>query len=303
MSSNTPDTVATVRLELAPVDLKPDPWQRWIAIGNLVSVVVLAVGLFLTYQANQETSSANREQQRLTEQGQVTDRFAKAIEQLGQSGPEKIDVRLGAIYALERIMRDSAVDHPAVVSVLTAFIRVHAPANPAVKGTSRSSPPADIQAALRVLGGRNVTHDRDYLDLSGTDLGGANLSDANLSGANLNNTNLAGAGLPGANLSGAYLVGANLTGATLADPMLLAPVNLSHANLSDVDLTGTNLIGVVLAGAELSGAKLGGANLTGADLRGADLASADLHGVRWACAKTDGETRLPAGVARPRQEC
>jgi hypothetical protein len=37
---------------------------------------------------------------RLTQQGQITDRYTKAIEQLGS---DKLDVRLGGIYALERI--------------------------------------------------------------------------------------------------------------------------------------------------------------------------------------------------------
>jgi hypothetical protein len=40
----------------------------------------------------------------LTEQGQVTDRYTKAIEQLGS---DKLDVRIGGIYALERIVWDS----------------------------------------------------------------------------------------------------------------------------------------------------------------------------------------------------
>ena len=45
----------------------------------------------------------------LTEQGQVTDRYTKAIEQLGS---DKLDVRIGGIYALERVARDSPRDHP-----------------------------------------------------------------------------------------------------------------------------------------------------------------------------------------------
>ena len=46
----------------------------------------------------------------------------KAIEQLGS---DKLDVRIGGIYALERIALDSAKDHPTVMAVLTAFIREH----------------------------------------------------------------------------------------------------------------------------------------------------------------------------------
>jgi hypothetical protein len=45
----------------------------------------------------------------LTEQGQVTDRYTKAIEQLGS---DKLDVRIGGIYALERVTHDSERDHP-----------------------------------------------------------------------------------------------------------------------------------------------------------------------------------------------
>jgi hypothetical protein len=58
----------------------------------------------------------------LSREGQVTDRYTKAIEQLGS---DKLDVRIGGIYALERIARDSARDHPVVMEVLTAFIREH----------------------------------------------------------------------------------------------------------------------------------------------------------------------------------
>src|SRR5580693_394103 len=58
----------------------------------------------------------------LSREGQVTDRYTKAIEQLGS---DKLDVRIGSIYALERVARDSAKDHPTVMEVLAAFIREH----------------------------------------------------------------------------------------------------------------------------------------------------------------------------------
>jgi hypothetical protein len=46
----------------------------------------------------------------LSREGQVTDRYTKAVKQLGD---KKVDVRLGGIYALERIARDSPKrDHP-----------------------------------------------------------------------------------------------------------------------------------------------------------------------------------------------
>ena len=49
----------------------------------------------------------------LSRQGHITDRFTKAIEQLGKLNGDhpSIEVRLGAIYALERIAIDSPRDH------------------------------------------------------------------------------------------------------------------------------------------------------------------------------------------------
>ena len=87
-------------------------------------LLTLGAGLFaagaLVFTALNFTLS--RRTFELTEQGQVTDRYTKAIEQLGS---DKLDVRIGGIYALERIARDSARDHPTVMEVLTAFIREH----------------------------------------------------------------------------------------------------------------------------------------------------------------------------------
>jgi hypothetical protein len=50
----------------------------------------------------------------LARQGQVTDRYIKAIEQLGSD--KWLDVQIGGIYALERIARDSPRDHPTIMA-------------------------------------------------------------------------------------------------------------------------------------------------------------------------------------------
>ncbi|MEU7957414.1 pentapeptide repeat-containing protein [Micromonospora humida] len=317
-----------MRLEHAPIDLKPDPWQRWIAVGQVVSVLVLAAGLYLTYKANQETSMANREQQRLTEQGQITDRFTKAVEQLGQSGPEKVDVRLGAIYALERIMRDSAADQPAVVDVLAAFVRVHAPAPPKparpvphpTADRPAVPPSVDIQATLTVLGRRDITHDGNTrLDLTRSNLAGANLAGANLARTDLRDAYLAGANLnlvnlTSAGLRNAYLAGVSLSGANLSDAFLtnadLTNGDLNGVNMDETDLGNAKLVDANLNGANLSSANLTNVNLNGADLTDAYLANANLNGAYLVgakgvnsstvrCAWVDDETVLPDGAARP----
>ncbi len=141
-----------------------------------------------------------------TREGQLTDRFSKAVEQLGTE--DSLEVRLGGIYALERIAFDSARDHPVVMEVLSAYVREHVPLPMCTSTASSERPATDVQAILTVIGRRDTNRDRDSPALDGTCLTGADLGDANLTGANLT-----GANLINANLTGADLTGANLTGA------------------------------------------------------------------------------------------
>ena len=53
-------------------------------------------------------------------EGQITERFTKAVEQLGS---DNTAISLGGIYALERIAKDSEKDHWPVMEVLTAYVR------------------------------------------------------------------------------------------------------------------------------------------------------------------------------------
>jgi len=102
----------------------------------------------------------------LTEQGQVTDRYTKAIEQLGSG---KIDIRIGGVYALERIAHDSARDHPTVMEVLAAFIREHSLEKWASAARKKAglpiAPRPDVQAALTVIEGYSA----DLVEMQGND--------------------------------------------------------------------------------------------------------------------------------------
>ena len=144
-------------------------------------LLTLGAGLFaagaLVFTARNFTLS--RRTFELTEQGQVTDRYTKAIEQLGS---DKLDVRIGGIYALERVARDSARDHPTVMDVLAAFIREHShepwpPSDPAGRERARSTRP-DVQAALTVVGRRDAKRDIERINLGGADLTRADLTGA-----------------------------------------------------------------------------------------------------------------------------
>jgi hypothetical protein len=61
-------------------------------------------------ESQERTEASAQETLRLTEQGQITERFTRAIEQLGATddkGEKRLEIRLGGIYALERIASDS----------------------------------------------------------------------------------------------------------------------------------------------------------------------------------------------------
>ena len=179
-----------------------------------------------------------------------------ALALLGARQPE---VRVGAIYALERAATRSADDHPVVMSVLAAFVREHShPAQP------------DVQAALTVIGRRASDRDREPIDLTGADLARLRLPGADLAGARL-----ARARIRAADLHGAALGGADLTGADLA----LA--DLTGADLAGADLTAADLTGARLAGAYLVGATLTRATLAGADLTGALFLHSDAQAAGW----------------------
>ncbi|MBU4232932.1 MAG: pentapeptide repeat-containing protein, partial [Proteobacteria bacterium] len=207
-----------------------------------------------------------------------------------QLGSEKMAIRLGGIYALERIANDSDKDYWPIMETLTAFVRdnarwreqtqdetgktareeaaVQEPLTPedaagaATPGqeTTTPAPPAipkpvtDIQAILTVLGRRKYRsgqkEEKGWLDLRNTNLRGADLT-----GAHLEEVNLRGVHLKGARLEGAHLEGANL----------------EEAHLEWAFLGGAHLEEAILEGAHLEGASLTGARLEGAYLTEAHL--------------------------------
>jgi hypothetical protein len=195
-------------------------------------------------RADRDKARADRE---LTRQGQASERFTRAINQLGDTQP--VETRIGGIYGLAQVAEQAPDNNGPVGEVLLAWINhLPRPKPPPAARLSEHAP--DVQAALTVLTQFDKNHDgsKDYawlafrLDLHALGLAGANLADAYLIGADLAGTDLHGADLARANLSGAdlrdadltdsYLTGANLTGA-----------NLTGANLTDAYLTGAYLTG------------------------------------------------------------
>ena len=207
-------------------------------LATIMGGITLLAGGFLTWQ----NIRVAQENLKVSQEGQITDRFTKAIEQLGASGDDKLQVRLGGIYALEGISSESKELRWPIMEVLCAYVRNHASHESQEStqedlglhdvNTGRIAPPplaADIQAIIKFLRKRSHEYDQreQFLDLRGADLRGANLS--------------------GLDLKGAILITADLRGA-----------DLSYADLSDAALIRANLVE----------ADLRGANLTAADLRG-----------------------------------
>lgn len=235
-------------------------------------------------------------------EAQITDRYTRAVEQLGSTNSS---VRIGGIYALERIMGDSAKDHETIVEVLAAFIRA---GSGVAKPEPRPPLPADVQAALTVLGRRPDRGEANRVDLSGADLRGARLRHARLQGAELRGAQLQEADLVGAKLQKADLRTAQLRGADLSwsqlDGAYLNGADLQGADLSGAQLRFAYLSGTQLHSADLRWAKLYGAQLDGAQLHHTNLDKAELQGANLEFARdltqadlqyavVDSTTRLP----------
>jgi hypothetical protein len=147
------------------------------ALGSIATLFA-GVGLFVNYLGSEKNLQ-------LTQERLVTERFSKAIEQLGSG---KDEVMLGGIYSLERIAKDSPKDRSTIMEVLSAFIRKNSPIimdkinDKSSKKTLQNQPVTiTVQAALTVIGRRNQLDGKIYKDF--IDLSRANLSNASLLGA------------------------------------------------------------------------------------------------------------------------
>ncbi|MEA5553959.1 pentapeptide repeat-containing protein [Anabaena cylindrica UHCC 0172] len=254
------------------------------------------------------------ENTKLTQERLIAERFIGGIAQLGH---DKVETRIGAIYALERIAQDFPQEHWTIMEILTAFIRENAAIQLERKQPkpedfmaidlgqqrerARYSIPlesfklrTDIQAALTVIGRRNFQQDRENqkLDLRNTDIRRVDLAGAKLQGVDLRGSDLCGSDLREIDLSGADLDGVKLIGSILYEANLfkasLRGANLSRANLNLANLYGVNLRSANLSGASLRAANLQAANLYKANLQQATLKAANLSGAKLFLANLQG---------------
>jgi hypothetical protein len=272
-----PTPQARIELQQAQSQLVND--ARSFVLQGLAGLLVV-VGALATWQ-----------QVHISREGQITDRFTHAIDQLGS---ENLDVRIGGIYALERIAKNSPGDRSTIQYILAAFVRNHgswpvgAPDGPEHPTTTvdkhltwLSIRAPDIHTAATILARRPPARDARTLFLSRTDLRGFQV---------FSRAQLADAEIRHANLARAQLHRARLDRADLTD------TDLRQADLEDAHLNGANL-----SHAYLQGANLRRADLSDADLRGANLSDACLDGTVLTAAQADNATIWPIEIGPSRR--
>lgn len=227
----------------------------------------------------------------------ITELYTKAVDQLGS---DQAAVRLGGLYALERLADATPTQQGTVGNVICAYLRMPY-AGPQLlseeateedhKEQSRLIQELETRTtALEILIRHNSPAQAGYwpalkIRLQRSNLTGAGLAGANLAGADLTNASLTSADLTNADLSDANLTGTCLARARLTNAVMTRAY-APGANLTSADLIDANITDAILAGARLKHAllirasvmrtNLTTADLTDANLTRADLASADL---------------------------
>jgi hypothetical protein len=157
-------------------DIENETRKTWATIVGGTAVLFTLLFTWGNLRVTQDNLRITQEtaikSQELTREGQITDGFTKAITQLGDA--ERLAVRLGGIYALERIAKESTKHHWPIMEVLTAYVWGNAPWNEkygsqnTIWACDRFSEPiqltspkpaTDIQAILTVLGRRTLVHE------------------------------------------------------------------------------------------------------------------------------------------------
>ncbi|SAL76800.1 Pentapeptide repeats (8 copies) [Caballeronia peredens] len=273
------------------------------AVTPVATFIGAAVVAWAALRQAKTARLRHEEQTRADILRRITESFTKAAEQLGD---DKLSVRLGGIYTMERISLESWRDYWPAMETLCAFVRERSKTR-----VNKGELDGDVSAALTVLGRRSDEAKRFQdergmrLDLTGIDLSLATLQGFDLSGANLESANFQMAEVRNCNLAHADLGHADFSAASLARVDCVG----ARANF-------TNFKGVVwqsgdgsnmraerlsLNNATLKGVRLSEARFWRADVRGAIFPQCEMRldeGVLDG-AIADEFTQLPEGVDRP----
>jgi uncharacterized protein YjbI with pentapeptide repeats len=227
----------------------------------------------------------------------ATGRYTEAVQQLGN---ESMSIRLGGIYALARVARDSPGDRQTVAEVFAAFVRDGT-------RTATSGVALDVMAALTELG-RTLDHHAEYEPGESVNLRSSNFTAGNLDsfrfpdGVDLSDSILAQASLRATAMRRATFYDADLSEADFRGALLRECVMINakapDAVFSDAQMSWTRASNALFVGADFRKAILTGSDLQGADLSEADFSGADLTGVDLRDANMTGASLRGARVER-----
>ena len=284
-------------------------------VGFLIAgVLALVFAVWRGVLLQRQAATAER-QSETSQQGLLNERYQKGAEMLGS---EVLAVRLGGVYALQRLAEEHPEQyHTQVMRLLCAFVRLPTRDQSLESGQAAIEPGTllgirqDVEAIMQAIGSRSrlriaLEREVDFrLDLRGADLRGGQLLDADLSRAMFHHAHLSSVNFAHTDLTDSFLSHADLSQAEFHDVNFtrtrIWSANLSGAMLQDADLPGIDFHNAKLVGTNLFRANLSGANFQdakaanawferanlcdsvflGADLSGARLAGADLSGAHF----------------------
>ena len=170
-------------------------WRQWYWLINnheeFRNVGLILFGLIGAPFAVWRTMIA-RENTNISLHNSVTDTFTAAIEQLGAGNKDepKIEVRLGGIYALEKLLERDGY-YQTITDIFTSYVRHNTPSM--ISESNRKLPREDIQAILTILG--TQTKPRKNIDFSYCDFSLYSFENTNFSNTNFTRSDFQGAKL------------------------------------------------------------------------------------------------------------
>ncbi|MCY4245376.1 MAG: pentapeptide repeat-containing protein, partial [Gammaproteobacteria bacterium] len=233
-------------------------------------------------------------QNKINEQSQITERFTRAVDQLGS---ESIYMRIGALHALERIGRDSENDVVAILRLLSSFVRNQSRPRKIDKVSLAGDglrTPLDVAEGFAVI--YRLAREYDQL-LRDEGKGVVNLSSSNLNDlSQFSKGCFLRFGFDSCDLRSGSFPGSNFGGADFDSACL------KNAYLPSCNFHGASFTYAILDRADFNGADMAQASLAGAFCNGTDFSTAEnlttdmLKGIIY-----DKETppRVPKGVTLP----
>ena len=278
---------------LVPSRIAPelaDPQAQFEVLDRARLTVALIFGglvALLAVYMNWRRVSALEPQVATAQLGQITERFTRAINQLGAVRPDNTpapEIRAGGVRSLERIAGESPEDFWPILDILSAYLRSESdtpplddnyyPVEQLVEEAHRTRDRMDVAFTIDAIG-RLWPQSRESVTTP-LNLRVVFAPRVALAEKNLRNADFRGAYIEHADFRGADLRAADLRGARLEDAVF-GQADLRDAILSEADLTNAHLQSAGLEGAFLSSANLRGADFRNADLRNATLRLAGLE--------------------------